>query len=151
MTDGDIKYSIIDAVPDSELMGRLVACAAKVLDSASVAAWNEKLEDRAAVVIAYAESEGEIVGFKVGYELKPTLFYTWVGGVLPEFCSRGIATKMISDQLEFCKAKGFNMIKTISDNRNKEAMILNLRAGYDFCETKVDEEGILRVVMEKKL
>jgi hypothetical protein len=151
MTEADVKFVTINEVPDDATLSKLVACANKLIDETTLEAWKDKLSDRAAVFISYAESAGTVVGFKVGYELKPTLFYSWVGGVLDAHRNKGIATQMINDQLNFCSTNGFTVIKAISDNRYKDMMICNLRAGFDFCETKLDDEGILRVVMEKKL
>lgn len=40
-------------------------------------------------LIAY--TEGKLAGFKLGYGIDDKLFYSWLGGVLPDYRQSGVA------------------------------------------------------------
>jgi len=42
-------------------------------------------------LLLLADEDGQIVGFKVGYQWDANTFYTWLGGVHPAYRRRGIA------------------------------------------------------------
>lgn len=59
---------------------------------ASLDFYTERLKHRLHLALV-AEKSGELLGFKVGYESDtPDTFYSWMGGVRPEFRGKGIAT-----------------------------------------------------------
>src|SRR2546428_7930898 len=43
------------------------------------------------------------VGFFLGFELKPTVFFAWFYGVLPEFRRQGIASQLMEAVHEWAK------------------------------------------------
>src|SRR5262245_29527853 len=46
-------------------------------------------------LILIASLEGQPVGFFTGFELKPTAFFSWLFGVLPDFRRSGIASQLM--------------------------------------------------------
>lgn len=93
----------------------------------------------------------QAVGFKVGYAQSTSTFYSWIGGVHPEFRCRGIAKELMSRQHDWCRAQKFGKVRTHSDERFTEMMILNLRQGFRIIGTMQAEAGRTKVIFEKLL
>ncbi len=91
------------------------------------------------------------VGFKAGYEIGGA-FYTWMGGVLPDFRNKHIARKLAEIQQEWAKQNGFTKIKL--KTRNKHKAMLNFALSDGFIITGFNEKENLNesnVILEKEL
>ena len=91
------------------------------------------------------------VGFKAGYALDATVFYSWLGGVLPEYRRQGIARQLLDYQHDWCRRSGFTCIRTKTLNQWKGMLLLNLQNGFDITHTYKDSAGRLKIVLEKEL
>jgi GNAT superfamily N-acetyltransferase len=101
------------------------------------------------LLIAYAENQP--VGFKLGYEENSHDFYSWLGGVLPDFRGLEIAADLMKHQHEWCKKQGYARIKTRTQNRFREMLILNLKHGFEVIGFHDSDEGGPKIVLEKNL
>ena len=82
--------------------------------------------DESALILT-AENDEEPVGFKVGYDrFKDGSFYSWMGGVLPEFRQNGIANALADYQENWAKENGFGSIKLKTRNKHKAMIQLSL-------------------------
>lgn len=73
----------------------------------------------------------EAVGYKVGYEMSSRLFYSWMGGVVPAHRNKGIAGRLMAEQHKLIKQQGYKLVRTHTENRYRDMLILNLRTGFD--------------------
>jgi GNAT superfamily N-acetyltransferase len=101
------------------------------------------------LLIAYVDKKA--VGFKLGYELDSFNFYSWLGGVLPEYRDLGIATDLMKAQHEWCRKQGYRKVQTKTVNKYKEMLILNLQNGFEVIGTHLSNEGGFKIVLEKTL
>ena len=95
--------------------------------------------------------EEKPVAFKLGYELDSTEFYSWLGGVDPEYRGLGIASDLMNAQHEWCRSQGYKHVQTKSQNRFREMLILNLKHGFEVVGTHQSEQGGLKIVLRKSL
>ena len=146
-----MKHHRSNDIPDQSVLDAISKSASEFMDPIDSDKFKEKLEGRSNVFFQWVEVGDDVVGFKVGYELRPKVFYSWLGGVTPKFRGKGVATKLMEDQHEFCISNGYETVMTISSNHRKEMMIANLKAGFDIVQTKENEKDGIRVVFEKKL
>lgn len=65
-------------------------------------------------VLIVAEVDGCLVGFKLGYALDETTFYSWLGGVAPAFRGQGIARGLLRFQEKLALARGYLSIRVKS-------------------------------------
>jgi GNAT superfamily N-acetyltransferase len=80
------------------------------------------------ILIAYAN--GEPAGCKVGYE-RERHFYSWMGGVRPEFRRRGVARALAEWQENWAREQGYTEIHCKTRNQHKAMLIFALQNGFD--------------------
>ncbi len=74
---------------------------------------------------------GEVpVGYKVGYQLTEDIFYSWLGGVIPEHRQHGVATSLLNYQERWVRDSGYKQIKVKSMNRFPMMLNLLISNGY---------------------
>ena len=72
-----------------------------------------------------------LVGYKVGYQLTEDIFYSWLGGVIPEHRRYGIAKLLLNYQEEWVRDSGYKKIKVKSMNRFPYMLNLLISQGYE--------------------
>ena len=85
-----------------------------------------------------AEVAGRTAGFITGYALDPLLFCGWLGGVLPEYRRRGVASALWTAQEEWAAARGYSKI-TVKTRNRFQGMLLFLITNHDRL-TRVDAQ-----------
>lgn len=98
-----------------------------------------------------ASIENTPVAFKLGYEMSEIQFYSWLGGVIPEYRGLGIASDLMKLQHDWCKKKGYGKIQTKTQNRFRHMLLLNIRFGFDVVGFHASDEGGPKIVLEKKI
>lgn len=94
----------------------------------------ERLQSRldgAVGLILVAKFEGALVGYKVGYQLTEDTFYSWLGGVIPEYRKHGVATLLLNYQEKWARNLGYKEIKVKSMNRFPGMLKLLISNGYE--------------------
>jgi GNAT superfamily N-acetyltransferase len=81
-------------------------------------------------LILVAKFEGELVGYKVGYQLTEDTFYSWLGGVIPEYRKHGVATLLLNYQEKWARNSRYKEIKVKSMNRFPGMLKLLVSNGY---------------------
>ena len=84
-----------------------------------------------------ASIEGIDVGFKLGYAIDSDTFYTWFGGVLPQYRKLGMAQKLAVSQEEWAVAHGYKRIKLKTRNYLKPMLIFALKNGFYIHEVEL--------------
>lgn len=100
------------------------------------------------ILIAYKNNQP--VGYKAGYELSSRVFYSWIGGVHPDFRGQGIAKKLMQKQHALIADLGHTSVRTKTQNKYKDMLILNLNFGFDIIGVyKSDQEEKQIIMLEK--
>src|SRR5216684_8707365 len=58
-----------------------------------------------------ARLERQPVGFFLGFELKPTVFFAWFYGVVPEFRRQGIASQLMEAAHDWARENDYTSIR----------------------------------------
>lgn len=104
----------------------------------------ERLQSRLDGVVSLilvAKCEDVIVGYKVGYQLTADTFYSWLGGVIPEYRRRGIATLLLSHQERWVCHAGYKQIQVKSTNRFPNMLQILVANGYGVIGTEDNVSG----------
>lgn len=88
-------------------------------------------------LILISEADGHLTGFKIGYPVDDVEFYSWLGGVIPEFRELGFAQMMIEFQEQWSKEQGYKLLSVKSMNQFPSMLRLLVRNGYDI--VRVDD------------
>ena len=92
------------------------------------------------------------VGFWIGFELKPGMFYHWLGGVLPDFRRQGIAKQLAEAQQSWAKEHGYEYLRGECMNHQREFIHFAIELGYDVVGIRWDSTHADNlIVFEKNL
>ena len=102
-------------------------------------------------LILIAFWKGKPAGFKVGYQIDDH-FYSWLGGVIPEFRGKLIAKGLANFQQNRVKEKGINTIKMKTRNKHKVMLQFALSDGFYITGLeKHDNRKENRIFLDKEL
>ena len=85
----------------------------------------QKLEGKANLLLM-AYHNDQPVGYKLGYALSDTVFYSWLGAVMPEHRGHGLAQRMLNEQETWLKTQNYQavQVKTMNCFRAMLAMLV---------------------------
>ncbi len=101
----------------------------------------ERIGDKKYLLLV-AEKAGAILGFKIGYELDNSTFYSWLGGVVAGARNEGVAQTLLEAQEEWVSEQGYKTLKVKS--RNQFPAMLRLLLRNDYLIEKIDEKANIR-------
>ncbi len=88
------------------------------------------------------ETGGRPAGFIAGYALDATRFHSWLGGVLPDFRRRGLASALWTAQEEWATERGYSKIIVKTRNRFQGMLLFLITNHYRLAgvDAQDDEE-----------
>ena len=112
--------------------------------------YHRRLDDVPHLILVASVAE-KPVGFKVGYE-RDSFFYSWMGGILPDFRRMGIAKALADRQEDWARAKGYDSVTFKTRNAHKGMLIFALKNGFDIVGFKEKETiATNRILLRKPL
>lgn len=107
---------------------------------------NEVLDQRlqgktCLILVAYVE--GELAGFKLGYEQEEAIFYSWLGGVAFDFRRLGLAQSLLEYQETWARRQGYNHIQVKTMNRFPAMLNLLISNQYLITELTADPKSLV--------
>ncbi|MCU8031553.1 GNAT family N-acetyltransferase [Shewanella sp. SM73] len=107
---------------------------------------NEVLDQRlqgktCLILVAYVE--GELAGFKLGYEQEEAIFYSWLGGVASDFRRLGLAQSLLEYQETWARRHGYNHIQVKTMNRFPAMLNLLICNQYLITELTADPKSLV--------
>jgi ribosomal protein S18 acetylase RimI-like enzyme len=81
-------------------------------------------------LIQVAVEDGNLLGFKIGYQLDSSTFYSWFGGVSPLARNKGVAQSLLDAQELWVSEQGYKQLKVKSRNQFPAMLRLLLRNDY---------------------
>lgn len=109
-----------------------------------------RLENMPCASVFSARCGSKLVGFKAGYAMSQTKYYSWLGGVHEEFRRQGIASELMRLQHEWLRVRGFQVIETSANQENAFMAELNLRQGFIACGIRREPHRV-QVLFNKSL
>lgn len=90
------------------------------------------------------------VGFAVGYELKPSTYYSWLCGVAPDARRMGVATQLMKAQEAFASDHQYQIIRFECQNHHRPMLHLAITEGYELVGIRWDMTSAANVVIFEK-
>ncbi|MBE1301210.1 MAG: GNAT family N-acetyltransferase [Alteromonadaceae bacterium] len=106
----------------------------------------EQLQTRLAnkrFISLVAELDNQLVGYKLGFWLDNHNFYSWMGGVLPQFRKINVAQSLLNEQERRVINSGGTNIQVKSMNRFKGMLIFLLKNDYQIVGYEAQKGKIL--------
>jgi GNAT superfamily N-acetyltransferase len=99
-----------------------------------------------------ARIENRPVGFFLGFELKPRVFFAWFYGVLPECRRQGIASQLMDAVHDWARMNDYEAIRFECHNQHRPMLHLAIALGYDIVGMRWDpDRGANLVLFQKEL
>ena len=120
--------------------------------SVDVSFFERRLGHHRQVLAMIAELEGKPVGFACGYELRPSTYYSWLYGVLPDARRLGVGSQLMDAQHAWVRTHGYEMIRLECYNQHRPMILLAVKRGYEIIGIRWDSHTSNNlVVFEKNL
>jgi GNAT superfamily N-acetyltransferase len=97
-----------------------------------------------------ARVDGDPVGFWIGFELKPGMFYHWLGAVLPPYRRQRIARQLHEAQQAWAKDHGYEYIRCECMNHQREYIHFALSVGFDVVGVRWDSTHADNLIVFEK-
>jgi GNAT superfamily N-acetyltransferase len=99
-----------------------------------------------------AQVNEQPVGFFLGFELKPTVYYSWFYGVVPEFRRQGIASQLMDAVHSWARLQDYESVRFECHNQHRPMLHLAIALGYDIVGMRWDpDRGENLVLFQKQL
>ena len=102
-------------------------------------------------LVLVARIDNHAVGFLVGFELKPSTFYSWLCGVAPEMRRAGVASQLMNAAIDWAKTEGYNSLRFECQNRHRAFLQFGISAGFDIVGIRFDPDRSENLVIFEKL
>lgn len=90
------------------------------------------------VLTLIAQLDHRPVGFCMGFELKPTMFYHWIGGVIPEVRRHGIGRQLHDAQKAWARDHGYEFMRCECLNHQRDFLHFAIDVGFDIVGIRWD-------------
>ncbi|WP_342607159.1 GNAT family N-acetyltransferase [Vibrio tritonius] len=115
----------------------------------------ERLNERLSGIphlILLAKIDGQIVGYKVGYQLSSLEFYSWIGGVIPSHRQQGVASELRRYQEQWARTSGYQFITVKSMNEYPNMLRLLIASGYQITDYEAGQTPTSgKIVFQREL
>jgi GNAT superfamily N-acetyltransferase len=99
-----------------------------------------------------AQVNNRPVGFFLGFELKPQVFFAWFYGVLPACRRQGIASQLMEAVHDWARANDYESIRFECHNQHRPMLHLAIALEYDIVGIRWDpDRGANLVIFQKEL
>jgi GNAT superfamily N-acetyltransferase len=97
-----------------------------------------------------ARLDNRAVGFALGFELKPRVFFTWFYGVLPQYRRQGIASQLMEALHSWAKQNDYESVRFECHNQHRPVLHLAIAQEYDIVGIRWDpDRGDNLILMQK--
>jgi GNAT superfamily N-acetyltransferase len=114
----------------NEFVEDLTTLACRVFGSAELEYNRWRMANMPDFTVFCAWHNRQLVAFKAGYAMTQTKYYSWLGGVHPDFRRHGIAAQLMERQHAWLAEHGFSAVETSVDQENLAMAQVNLRHGF---------------------
>ena len=144
-----IEYKV-ELPPFDEALFQAVTTLSEAVFNQPVKDIGWRLENMPCPSVVCARVAGQLVGFKAGYAMSQSKYYSWLGGVHPSSQRQGIASQLMEFQHRFLGEQGFAVIETAADEGNTSMSQANLKHGFTICGLR-NEPHRVQVLFSKGL
>jgi GNAT superfamily N-acetyltransferase len=113
--------------------------------------FQRRYQGRHNILQMVARIDDKPVGFALGFELKPGVFFSWFYGVLPEHRRQGIASQLIDAVHGWARLNDYDSIRFECHNQHRPMLHLGIALGYDIVGIRWDPDRSANLVLFQKM
>lgn len=102
-------------------------------------------------LILVASLDNRPVGFYVGFELKPTVFFSWLVGVLPDARRIGIASQLMDAAHHWALDHGYEHMRFECHNQSRPMLHLAIAQKYDIVGIRWDPDHATNLIIFERV
>jgi GNAT superfamily N-acetyltransferase len=92
------------------------------------------------------------VGFTLGFELKPGIFFSWFYGVVPDYRRQGVASQLMEAVHGWARLNDYESIRFECHNQHRPMLHLGIAQEYDIVGIRWDpDRGANLLLFQKAL
>ena len=112
--------------------------------------FTHRLDGKRNVLCLVAEVDNQPAGFSCAYELRPTTYYSWLCGVLPDARRMGVASQLMAAEQVWASEQGYEMLRFECSNQARPMIHVAVRDGYDIVGIRWDTRSAANLVIFEK-
>jgi GNAT superfamily N-acetyltransferase len=101
-------------------------------------------------LILVANLDRRPVGFSTGFELKPTVFFSWLTGVHSDVRRQGIATQLHEAQFAWAAEHGYEHIRMECHNGHRGILHMAIKTGFNVVGVRWDPDRSENLIIFEK-
>lgn len=115
-----------------------------------IAFFQRRYASRQNPLIMVAIVEDQPVGFSLGFELKPSVCFLWLYGVMADYRRAGIASQLMEACTAWAKQAGYTSVRMECQNHHRPMLHLGIKQRFDIVGIRWDpDRGENLVIFEK--
>lgn len=115
-----------------------------------VASFRRRLAGRQNVLLLVAQIERRPVGFSLGIELKPNVFFAWLIGVLADYRRAGVATQLVEAESAWATERGYQYLRMECHNAHRPVLMMAIQLGFNVVGLRWDADRSDNLVIFEK-
>jgi GNAT superfamily N-acetyltransferase len=113
--------------------------------------FHRRFRGRYNVLQLIARVDDQPVGFFLGFELKPSVFFAWFYGVLPAARRQGIASQLMDAVHDWARNNDYESIRFECHNQHRPMLHLAIALEYDIVGIRWDPDRGANLVLFQKM
>lgn len=147
----DFRFQTSESVTEDDIENLRVVYSRCFSTELNVNKFKGKLAAHSKFLLLQAFDRDQLVAFKFGYAESIDTFYSWLGGVLPEYRKLGLASVLMKQQHEWCSKNGFRKVFTRTRNDYVAMLRLNFSFGFKIIGIQKNGTDEIKIILEKNL
>lgn len=103
------------------------------------------------VLMLVATVEDRPVGFYVGFELKPSVFFSWLIGVVPDYRRSGIASQLMEAAEAWAHDHDYEHLRFECHNDHRPMLHMAIELKYDIVGIRWDPDRTMNLIIFEKM
>ncbi len=113
--------------------------------------FKRRLVGRHNALLLVANMDGNPIGFATGFELKPTVFFSWLIGVQQDFRRVGIASQLMDAQCAWAAEHHYNSVRMECHNTHRPILHMAIALGFNIVGIRWDPDRQDNLIIFEKV
>lgn len=113
--------------------------------------FERRFRGRYNILCLAAREKNEAVGFYIGFELKPSVHFAWLVGVVPPARRLGIASQLMQAAQAWAREQGYISIRFECNNTHRAILHFGISENYSIVGIRWDPDTAQNIIIFERL